>query len=158
MLFSEEASFIKLPILDLLATFILKPGYQLHLSGCDTSQYYTRIAVPGFLIPLLGMPRVRASLVKTDLYFSYVIPYLRYVPMGASLAVEQAQTVTRAVLHSEVFPTPAKLSNVLYHEISDEGVRLPYIDDQHVRLAPPLCQSFYQAHRFTFKSVRSSDR
>lgn len=97
-LFNTGASLVELPTPDLLSDLQLAKGESLILSGCDISQDYIRLMAPGFLVPFLGMLRIRSNLVATELTSEFVIPCLRCIPMVATLAVQLTQTALRAMV------------------------------------------------------------
>lgn len=93
-LFNVEASEVELPTPDLISSFRVPDGEELHIGGCDISQFYNRLRAPDFLVPYLGLPRIRSALVKSKHSSRYVVPCLRCIPMGATFAVALAQRVS----------------------------------------------------------------
>lgn len=95
---SHEARSVELPTPIVLADLRLPPGELLYLASSHISQFYNKLAVPEFLVPYLGLPRVRSSLVDTMLTSEFVIPCLLCIPMGANFAVSLAQAVSMAAV------------------------------------------------------------
>lgn len=106
-------------------------GKRLFLQGCDISQYYHGLKAPSFLVSLVGLPRVMASLFTTDLVCETVVPFLLCVPMGASFAVLLSQTGRISNLNREGLPVPVLFVNSISCELSKSGIRLPYIYDKN---------------------------
>lgn len=62
--FRDEAKFVELPTPDLTASLVIDPGGDLFLAGCDVSQFFNRLKAPTELIPFLGFPRIKTSLLN----------------------------------------------------------------------------------------------
>ena len=131
-LFSEAASEVELPTPDLLSSLQLGASSPLHLASCDVSQFYNRLRAPDFLIPFLGLPRVRAADVQSPASTNYVVPCLLCIPMGATFAVALAQKASLAIIRH------AGLSHALVtmgrnRKIDGKSGRvIVYIDDVNV--------------------------
>ena len=128
MLFNPDARSVELPTPDIVSSLRLEQGDQLYLSSCDISQFFNRLKVPEFLIPYLGLPRVKASEVGID-QKGYVVPCLRCVPMGASFSVAWAQLVSVNSLRKMKLPVPDSPRNLIDAKI--DRLQLPYIDDHN---------------------------
>lgn len=130
LLLNPGASFVELPTPDMLSSLSLPKGKTLYLSSCDISQFYNRLKAPEFLIPFLGLPRVKSSLVAVQTESEYVVPCLLCVPMGATLAVGLAQTVSMAILSRAALARPPLTRNEIDVKIRNgEGSQIVYIDD-----------------------------
>lgn len=81
----EEASFVELPTLDLVSFILLEEGEQLHLEGCDISQYYSRLEGPDGIILLLDLPRVSASSVTKQRASDFLVTCMTRIQIGAPL-------------------------------------------------------------------------
>lgn len=91
-LFNPVASRVELHTADILAELRIGRNETLKLVRCDVSQYYNRLKAPEFLIPFLGLPRVRCSSLGIDLDTDFAVSCLRCIPMGATFAVRLAKS------------------------------------------------------------------
>ena len=110
---------------------MLPSGKQLYLGGCDISQFYNRLEAPEFLIPFLGLPRVRSATVNNSLSSEFVVLCLTYIPKGATFAVSLAQTVSLSILRrARLQHPPLSRSTALPIPLREgQGTQLAYIDD-----------------------------
>lgn len=129
LLFNPEASSVALPSPDLLCSLRLPPGSRLYLSGCDISQYYNRLRAPDFLVPFLGMPRVRSAALGLSPPHEVLVPCLRCIPMGASFAVNLAQRATLAILQRSGVCKSLVERGAARQLRGGMGTQVPYIDD-----------------------------
>lgn len=129
LLLRPEASRVELPTPHVLADLRVPKNERLFLASCDISQFYNRLAAPPFLIPFLGLPRVRSALVDADKSTKFVVPCLRCISMGATFAVSIAQTISQAAIRA------AGLGNHLLMRSKEvwleggPGAQIAYIDD-----------------------------
>lgn len=129
---------MELPTPDLLASLHMDRGQTLHLASCDISQYYNRLRAPPFLIPFLGLPKIRSSKLCLATDSEFVVPCLRCIPMGATFAVGLAQTVSTAIIRRSGL-LPSLLTTAGSRTIPKRvGTVIVYIDDVSVVLFAPL--------------------
>lgn len=129
LLFNNSASAVELPIPDVICSLFLEPSKELCVAGCDILQYYNRLRAPQELIPLLGLPKIRAGLLGVSFKSGFVTLCLTCVPMGATFSVALAQAVTCAALPQNDLPVPESFHFLLDSRLSNCGVVLPYIND-----------------------------
>lgn len=130
LLFKEILSAVKLQSLDIFGPLYLKDGGSLHLAGCGISQYYNLLKVPVELVPLLGLPKIRAELLEL-LHLSGSVTFcLTCIPMAATFSVAFAQVVITAVLRKDKLPVPSSFASMLDAKILEKrNEMMPYIDD-----------------------------
>lgn len=130
LFFRDEATHVDLPSPDLLSTLQTPAGSSLFLSGCDISQFYNRLSVPSFIVPFLGLPRIRSDLVTTNLSCAFVVPCLLCVPMGAKFSVALAQSISVSILRRANLSPPTPFSSTTDVTVpGGTGLQIPYIDD-----------------------------
>lgn len=130
MLFNDELSAVELPSPDVVCSLFLDKDKELHMAGCDISQYYNRLRAPKELVPLLGLPKIDASRLGLPQFSGSLTPCLTCIPMGATFSVALAQAVTSAVLKRNSLPVPDSFHSLLDAKIKPGRNRmLPYIDD-----------------------------
>lgn len=96
--FREEASYVELPDAGTLSQLEMSGADALFVGSCDISQFYNRLRAPDFLVPFLGLPRIRTSYLDPQPEFDVGIPCLRCIPMGATFAVMVAQKVSLSIV------------------------------------------------------------
>lgn len=102
-LFNEDASYVALPNRDLFSSLNIPSGKNLYSASCDISQFYNRIKAPDFLVPFLGLPRVRATSLGISSSHQFLVLSLRCILMGATFPVMLAQKVSLAVVRRSGF-------------------------------------------------------
>lgn len=155
LLFRKEASSVELPTPDIVSSLFLDEGSELHISGCDLSQYHNRLRAPPELVPLLWFPRLEAKLLGLSSPSGILTPCLSCIPMGASFAVAIAQRVTSSVLRSAGLQSPTPFSGLLgTHLRRGSFTPLPYIDD--ITIIGTSAQTVNSARDKAARSFRSS--
>lgn len=128
-LYREEAGYNELPNPDLFSTLIVPPDKNLYTASCDISQFYNRIKAPEFLIPFFGLPRIRAARLGITSTHEFLVPCLRWIPMGATFAVMLAQKVSLAVVRRSGFSRNIISSSSSKFVEGKSGRVAVYIDD-----------------------------
>lgn len=133
LLFNESLCVVELPSLDIVNSLFLNDGDNLYVAVCDISQYYNRLKAPMELIPLLGLPKIRAELLGLPHLYRSLTPCLTCIPMDTTFSVALAQAVTTAVLRRNNLPVPTSFLSLLDSILSPKrNFMLPYIQDINV--------------------------
>lgn len=126
------AAHTELPTPYVLSTLRLPPGKKFFIAGCAISQLYNRLRTPPFLIPFLGLPKIRSCHVRRPPTAEFIVPWLTSIPMGASFAFALAQAISLSIVRSSGLSPPRNLSDLLDSTIpSGRGAQLVYIDDHN---------------------------
>lgn len=99
----EDPDKVDFPTPDVLSRIRIPPGHRLFVAKSDAADFFYQFAVPDWLVPVFGLPPVRAGDLGIDTSFDpdlLVVPCLRVLPMGWSHSPFLAQEAHRHVIHS----------------------------------------------------------
>lgn len=102
-IFNGDASYVKVPTLDLIGGLHLPQGRTLVVADWDVSKYYKRLQSPKFLILFLGCLRIQATDMGAVSNMSFVIQCLTFIPLGAMFTARFTQNTSLVILKRSGF-------------------------------------------------------